>query len=194
MRQVTVEAHISASREEIFDFVADLAARPAYTDHYLDDYRLARVNAYGQGAAARFVLHAPFAKEYAELEITEADRPRRIVERVRVGRLGRSHSLAVYEFASEAGGVCHVELTTYSVPGTLVDALKQMGAPRWIRRQTKTALERLRLIFEEPPAAPLARATIAAYEPLKAPRFGLHPGDDPAHPPGLRPSGASPSA
>jgi uncharacterized protein YndB with AHSA1/START domain len=194
MRQVTVEAHISASREEIFDFVADLAGRPAYTDHYLDDYRLARVNPYGEGAAARFVLHAPFAKEYAELELTEADRPRRIVERVRVGRLGRSHSLAVYEFTPEPGGVTHVELTTYSEPGTPFDALRQMGAPGWIRRQTKTALERLRLIFEEPPAAPLARATIAAYEPLTAPRFGLHPGDDPAHPPGVRPSSASRSA
>jgi hypothetical protein len=174
MRQVTVEAHISASREEIFDFVADLAGRPAYTD--------------------RFVLRAPFGKEYAGLEITEADRPRRIVERVRVGRLGRSHSVAVYEFAAEAGAVTHVELTTYSEPATLADALKQIGAPRWIRRQTKTALERLRMIFEEPPAAPLARVTIAGYEPLKAPRFGLHPGDDPAHPPGLRPSGASRSA
>jgi uncharacterized protein YndB with AHSA1/START domain len=194
MRQVTVEAHISAPRERIFDFVADLAGRPAYTDHYLDDYRLARVNPYGKGAAARFVLHAPFAKEHAGLEITEADRPRRIVEEVRVGRLGRSRSLAVYEFTPEAGGVTHVELTTYSEPATAVDALKQLGAPGWIRRQTKTALERLRMIFEEPPPAPLARATIAGYEPLKAPRFGLHPGDDPAHPPGLRPSGASRSA
>src|SRR4051794_14352230 len=101
MRQVTVEAHISAPREEIFDFVADLAGRPAYTDHYLEDYRLARVTPYGEGAAARFLLRAPFSKTYAELELTEFDRPRRIVEELRVGRLGRSRSLAVYDFTPE---------------------------------------------------------------------------------------------
>ena len=43
VRQVTVDTHISAPREQVFDFVTDLAGRPAYTDHYLDDYRLARV-------------------------------------------------------------------------------------------------------------------------------------------------------
>jgi uncharacterized protein YndB with AHSA1/START domain len=191
MRQVTVSAHISAPREQVFDFVADLAARPAYTDHYLDEYRLARVNPYGHGAAARFLLHAPFGKEYAELEVTECDRPRRIVEAVRVGRRGRSRSLAVYDFTAEAGGVTHVELTTYSEPATPIDSLKQMGAPRWMRRQTKTALDRLRQIFEEPSEAPLARATIAGYEPLKAPRFGLHPGSDPAHAPAPGAPGAS---
>ena len=41
-----------------------------------------------------------------------------------------------------------------------------------MRRQTKKALERLRMIFEEPPSGPLKRATIAGYEPRKAPRFG----------------------
>jgi len=194
MRQVTVEAHISAPREQVFDFVADLAGRPAYADHYLDDYRLARVNPYGQGAAARFVLHAPFAKEHAELEVTECDRPRRIVEEVRLGRLGRSRSLAVYEFTPEAGGVTHVELTTYSDPATPIDALRQAGVSRWVRRQTKTALERLRRIFEEPPEAPLARVTIAGYEPEKAPRFGLHAGSDPAQGPMPGASGASRSA
>ena len=51
----------------VFDFVSDLAARPAYTDHYMRDYRLARVNPVGVGAAARFQLKAPLAKQYAEL-------------------------------------------------------------------------------------------------------------------------------
>ena len=180
MRQVTAETYISAPREQVFDFVSDLAGRPAYTDHYLDDYRLARVNSSGKGAAARFRLNAPFAKEYAELEIREADRPRRIVEEVKVGRLGRSRSLAEYEFTPETGGGTRVRLTTYSDPGTPLDALKQMGAAGWMKRQTKTALERLRMIFEEPPERPLLRASIAGYDPLKAARFGVHTGADPA--------------
>jgi uncharacterized protein YndB with AHSA1/START domain len=183
VRQVTVSTVISAPREEVFDFVCDLAARPAYTDHFMRDYRLARVDPVGPGAAARFQLRAPLAKEYAELQIMEADRPRRIVEEIRVGRRGRNRSVAVYEFIVDGGGVTRVELTTYSEPATIIDRVKELGAAAWIRRQTKKALERLRLIFEEPPRGELKRATIAGYEPEKAPRFGAHTGMDPSRAP-----------
>jgi uncharacterized protein YndB with AHSA1/START domain len=183
MREVTVSAVITAPREEVFDFVCDLAGRPAYTDHYMHDYRLARVNPVGMGAAARFRLRAPLAKEFAELEIREVDRPRRIVEELRVGRRGRNRSLAVYDFISQSGGVTRVELTTYSEPATVLDRLKEIGAAGWVRRQTKKSLERLRMIFEEPPKDPLKRATIAGYEAAKASRFGAATGMDPARAP-----------
>jgi uncharacterized protein YndB with AHSA1/START domain len=183
VRQVTVDTHISAPREDVFDFVADLAGRPAYTDHYLEDYRLARVNPVGKGAAARFRLKAPLASEYAELQIKEADRPRRIVEEIKVGRRGRNRSVAVYDFSRESPSLTRVALTTYSEPATSIDRLKEIGAAWWIRRRTKTALERLRMIFEEPPSEPLKRATIAGYEAAKAARFGAHTGMDPARAP-----------
>src|SRR5919108_2131899 len=182
MRQVTVDVHISEPREDVFDFIADLAGRPAWTDHYLKDYRLARPNPFGLGAAARFILRAPFAREYVELAIVECERPRRIVEEARVGRRGRNRSVAVYEFAETAGGLTHVELTTYSEPATRVDRMREIGAAGWIRRNTKAALERLRLGFEDPPARPLARVSVAGYEPLKAARFGGPTGMDPARP------------
>lgn len=182
MRQVTVDAFISAPREQIFDFVNDLAARPAFTDHYLDDYRLARVHTVGVGAAARFQLKVPFGKQYAELTIVEVDRPRRIVESVAIGRRGRNRGLAVYEFVQEQGGT-RVELTTFAEPATIFDRRHDIGAAGWMRRRTRTALDRLRAIFEEPPKEPLARATIAGYEPAKAARFGVHPGADPARAP-----------
>jgi uncharacterized protein YndB with AHSA1/START domain len=182
MRQVTVGTHISAPREAIFDFVADLAARPAYTDHYLSDYRLARANPYGKGAAARFRMSAPLGSQYAELELKELDRPRRIVEELRLGRLGRTRSVAVYDFTPEAGGTTRVELTTYSEPATLIDRLKELGAAAWVRRQSKMALERLRKVFEEPPDGELLRATVAGYEAPKAARFGARTGMDPSRP------------
>jgi uncharacterized protein YndB with AHSA1/START domain len=180
MREVSVSKIISADREAIFDFVSDLAGRPAYADHYLRDYRLARVNSVGEGAAARFQVKAPFAKEYAELQVKEVDRPRRIVEELAVGRRGRNRFLALYDFSQEAPGVTRVELTTYGEPATVVDRLKQIGAAGWMKRQTAKQLERLRMIFEEPPKEPLKRATIAGYEPSKAPRFGAPSGTDPA--------------
>jgi len=180
MREVRVATYIAAPRGEVFDFVADLAARPAYTDHFLADFRLARANSKGKGAAARFILRTPLAKEYAELQITEADRPRRIVEELRVGRLGRNRSLAVYDFAPAPGGNTRVELTTYGEPATAIDRLKQIGAAGSVKRKTKKALERLRKIFEEPQEAPLARVTVAGYEQSKAARFGARPAGTPA--------------
>lgn len=180
MRQVTVSTVISAPRAEVFDFVSDLAARPAYTDHYLYDYRLARVNPVGEGAAARFRLDLPLAKEYAELQVEEVDRPRRIVEAIRVGRRGRNRSLAVYDFTPESSGVTRVELTTFSEPATLADRIKEIGAAGAVRRRTKRSLERLRKIFEEPRREPLKRATIAGYDAAKAARFGAATGMDPA--------------
>jgi uncharacterized protein YndB with AHSA1/START domain len=175
MREITVSTIISAPREAVFDLVSDLALRPSYSDHYLDDYRLARVDSVGLGAAARFRLDAPMANEYAELTITKADRPRQIIEELRVGRRGRSRAVAVYDFSRESGNATRVELTTYSEPATMVDRFRQFGAPSWMRRKTKKALERLRMIFEEPDRVELKRATIAGFEPEKAARFGVHP-------------------
>ncbi len=183
MRQVTVNTHISAPREALFDFVSDLAARPAFMDHFLKDYRLARVNPVGQGAAARFRLRAPMSNQYAELRIERMDRPRQIVEELRVGRRGRNRSVAVYDFAQEGPNLTRVELTTYSEPATMVDRFREIGAAWWVRRRTKKALERLRGIFEEPRSEPLERATIAGYEAAKAARFGAHTGMDPARAP-----------
>lgn len=173
MRPFTVHTSIAASREEVFDFVGDLAGRVAYSDHYVKDLRLTRPRSTGVGAAARFRLEAPLASTWCEIVIAESDRPRRIVERGRVWRAGRTPAVAVYEFVPDVHGVTRVELTVWTEPATHVDSLKEaMGTRGWLRRQTKTALERLRLVFEEQREAPLARVGVAGYEPLKSPRFG----------------------
>jgi len=180
MREVSVSTVISAPREEVFDFVCDLAARPSYSDHYMKDYRLARVQPVGVGAAARFKLDRLLSNDYAELTITTVDRPRQIIEEIRVGRRGRNRSVAVYDFTRESPSVTRVELTTFSEPAMLVDRLKEIGAAGWVRRKTRKALDRLRMIFEEPDRVELKRATIAGYEPEKAARFGAYAGMDPA--------------
>jgi uncharacterized protein YndB with AHSA1/START domain len=180
MREVTVSTTISAPREQVFDAVSDLSLRPSFTDHFMEDYRLARVQPVGVGAAARFKLDLPLANEYAELTITKADRPRQIIEELRVGRRGRNRSVAVYDFTRESAQVTRVQLTTFSEPATFIDRLKEIGAAGWVRRKTGKALDRLRLMFEEPDRAKLKRASIAGYEPEKAARFGAYAGMDPA--------------
>ncbi|HEV2075781.1 MAG TPA: SRPBCC family protein [Thermoleophilaceae bacterium] len=173
MRPFTVHTSISAPREEVFDVVGDLAQRVGWCDHYMRDFRLARARSTGVGAAARFELDAPLASTWCEVTIEVYDRPRRIVERCRLWRRGRTPAAAVYELLRDVHGSTRVELTVWSEPATRIDALKEsLGGRRWLRRQTKRALERLRSAVEGEREEPLPRARIAGYEPLKAPRFG----------------------
>ena len=174
MGRVTVSEVIQAPPEEIFDLVADLSARPAFADHYLKDFRLARANPRGLGAAARFLFDRPFFNDRAEIAITEAERPRRIVEEGGIGRRGRSRLTSVYEFTSEPGGETRVELTTAVEATTGVDRARLRGLDRWLRRHSKKALERLRRIFEQLPDGALERVRVAGHEPHTAPRFGAH--------------------
>jgi uncharacterized protein YndB with AHSA1/START domain len=172
MRPIRAHVTISAPRNEVYDLVADLAARVAWCDHYQRDYRLTRPRSYGEGAAARFQVRAPLNKTWVEVSIVEAARPRVVRERLRLGRLGRTPGFAEYTF-EPLGGATRVELVLWTEPATRIDAFKEsLGGRRWLKRQTKTSLGRLRKIFEERPEAPLARATIAGYDPAKAARFG----------------------
>jgi hypothetical protein len=81
-----------------------------------------------------------------------------------------------WELSREGSGLTRVEVTLVWDPGTPREVFKEkFGSRRWTRRQLKTALERLRVIFEEQPDAPRARASIAGFEPLRSPRFGASP-------------------
>jgi uncharacterized protein YndB with AHSA1/START domain len=176
MLPVTVNASISAPREEVYDYLADLALRPAFCDHYLKDYRLAHPRSKGVGAAARYLIDAPFGKQWMEVSIEEADPPRLIVERAHGGHNLRTKGGVTWELTRAGSGLTRVEMTSWTEAGTARERVKErLGMHRWMVRQSKTALERLRLIFEEDSGEPLAHATVAGYEPLKAPRFGASP-------------------
>ncbi len=187
MLSVTVHAHISAPREQIYDLLADLSARPAFSDHHVKDFRLANPVPTGKGAAARYKLESPFNTHWVETTIAEAERPHRIVEATHGGRNGRTRGEIAYDLSRVSDTLTRVEMSIISEPGTPREAFKnRFGQRRWLKRQAKTSLERLRMIFEEPPSEPLARATVAGWEPSKGPRFGTS--SRPVADPGSRPA------
>jgi uncharacterized protein YndB with AHSA1/START domain len=173
MRPIRAHITVSAPRERVYDLVADVASRPAWCGHYQREFHLTRPNAVGSGAAARFKVKAPFNKTWVELAIVEADRPRTVRERLRLSRLGRTPGWVEYELSPVGAGATRVDLVLWTEPATRLDAFKEsLGARRWLRRQVKKSLNRLRAILEERSDAPVARAAIAGYEPTKAARFG----------------------
>src|SRR5579871_1635240 len=81
---ITVTTTISRPREEVFEYLADIANHPEFTDHYLTDWRLTRVDPYGTGAGARFRVKAPLNRfSWADVTLAELQPPYKIVERGR---------------------------------------------------------------------------------------------------------------
>jgi hypothetical protein len=146
---------VDAPREAVFDFLCDLSVRPSWTGHFATDFRLAREQPAGRGAAARFWVDAPGGIRYMETVIAEAERPRLVVEHGRGGRLDRTLVHAAWELSEGSGGVTDLTLTFWTEPGSPLDRIGELLlAKRWWRRNWKRAMRQLRELVEsggEPP-------------------------------------------
>ena len=162
MDPVSVSIVIGRPREEIFDYLADIANHPEFVDHFIDDFHLTREDSVGRGAGARFHVKAPFQRfSWMGVQFIEVDRPWRIVEAGRGGKYNRIRSLATYSLEPGPDGTTRVELTFETVPATPTDRIMELvGARSWTRRQHARALRRLRSILEEGTRRG-ARATVA---------------------------------
>jgi uncharacterized protein YndB with AHSA1/START domain len=152
MDPVTVSIVVDRPREQVFDYLQDIANHPGFTDHYLRDWHLTRIDSVGRGAGARFRVKVPgpgarFA--WGDVTFVEVDRPHRIVEVGRTGKGNRVRTLGVYELAPGASGTTRVQFTLQTEPAKLSDRLLEgFGARGWMRRQNARALRRLRTILE----------------------------------------------
>ena len=89
MGPASSRVEIDVPRELIFELVVDLACRSSFTDHFISDFHLTRIESGGVGAGARFRVHLPLNSAWMETTIVEADPPHRIIEHGRGGRDNR---------------------------------------------------------------------------------------------------------
>jgi uncharacterized protein YndB with AHSA1/START domain len=148
---VTVEVIIARPREEVFEYLADIANHAEFTDHFLVDWRLTREDSYGVGAGARYRITAPLNRfAWADSTITDLEPPRLIVQRGRTGKFNRNLTREVYELEDAAGGTTRVAYTIETKPRLPSDRLMEaIGGRGWRRRKSAKALRRLRSILEE---------------------------------------------
>jgi uncharacterized protein YndB with AHSA1/START domain len=148
---VTVSIVVSAPRDRVFDYLQDIANHPEFTDHYLVDWHLTRIDSVGRGAGARFRVKAPGSRfSWADVTFAEVDRPYRIVEVGRTGKNNRIRTLGVYELSPAEAGTTRVRFTLETVPATFSDRLMEgFGARGWMRRRNARAMRRLRAILED---------------------------------------------
>jgi uncharacterized protein YndB with AHSA1/START domain len=147
---ISVEVTIARPREEVFEYLADIANHAEFTDHYLVNWHLTREDSYGVGAGARYKVRAR-GKRYtwADSTITELAAPRLIVERGRTGKFNRNLTRGVYELDERSGGSTRVTFTLETKPKLLSDRIQEIGSRGWLKRKNRKALSRLRSILEE---------------------------------------------
>jgi uncharacterized protein YndB with AHSA1/START domain len=147
MRPVSATITIDVPRERVFDLLCDLAVRPAFTDHFIDEYRLTRVEPVGTGAAARFRL----GKLWMDSAIEVTERPHLVREEGRGGRVNRLGVFTVWELAEgPSDSSTEVTLSFWTEPSTFFDRLSdRLRSHRGLRRNWKRALVRLRALAEE---------------------------------------------
>ena len=151
MEPITVTTTIARPREEVFEYLADIANHPEFTDHYLVDWHLTREDAYGTGAGARFRIKAPLNRfSWADMTVADLQAPFKIVQRGRGGKYNRIRMLTTYTLQPGSSGTTRVQYTAETVPALLSDRLMEvLGGRAWTKRQAGKAMRRLRSILEE---------------------------------------------
>ncbi len=151
MDPTTISVTVARRREEVFEYLADIANHPEFTDHFLVDWHLLREDTYGEGAGARFRIKIPFNRfDWADASFIEVEAPYRIVERGRTGKYNRIRTLGEYRLTPLAAELTKIEFTFESEAGNLADRIMEsFGARSWLRRKNRRALRRLRTILEE---------------------------------------------
>lgn len=169
MRPVNATTTIDAPRERVFGLITDLSARPAFTDHFLFDLRLARVDPVGVGAGARFRLGK--SGPWMDTTIEAAEPPHLVRERGHGGRANRVGVFCVWELAPGADpDGCEVTVTFWTEPANVFDRLRELFvSKRRLRRGWQRALDRLRDLAEA--EGPVERVRVAGGDRLPASAF-----------------------
>src|SRR3954447_24208326 len=152
MDPVSASITIDRPREEVFDYLADIANHAEFSDHYLTDWRLTRIESYGRGAGARFKIDAPLDRYgWGDMTFIEVERPYRIVAAGRAGKFNRNKTWTEWRLEPEGPSTTRVEVTTESEPALPTDKLMEALTRRrgWFRRGLNRSLRRLQSILEE---------------------------------------------
>ena len=140
MKPVRVSIDVPQAREDVYDFLDVLANHELFTDHMFRDWRC-EGPAGGVGAKARVTAVAAGRTEALDMEVIEAERPTRNVER-NAGASGRV-ATGTYTLAGLPGGGTRI---TFESAWLRVPRSEALAAPlvrAVLRRGNKRAMERL---------------------------------------------------
>ena len=155
MGPISVSTTIDAPRERVFVLLIDLGIRPSFTDHFMTELRLERLDPVGVGAAARFRLRD--SNHWFDSVIDATEPPYMVRERGQTGRSNRVPTFTVWELAEgPSPDGCEATVTFWTEPAAHIDrARERLIRGSRLRRDFKRALVRLRGLAEgDPPRRP----------------------------------------
>jgi hypothetical protein len=141
MRQVRVSIDVPQSREEVYDFLDVLSNHEPFTSHMMRDWSF-EGPARGVGAKAKVTAFAGGHTESIAIEVIEAERPSRNVER-NIGAGGRRVGTGTYTLAELPGGGTRV---TFEYAWQKAPVSEMLAAPvirAMSRRGNQRAMDRL---------------------------------------------------
>lgn len=145
MGPVSAEVEIDVPRERAFAFIADLANRLSFTDHFVSGFHLTRIGSTGVGAGARFRFDVPLHRLWVDSTVVELDAPHRIVEHGLGGRANRMPSTTVWELTGAPGSLTRVRVSFWTEPSHVERAREALvAASGRYERGWREALRRLR--------------------------------------------------
>lgn len=147
MKPVTVSVDVPNDREEVYAFLDVLANHEPFTDHMLVDWELSGPRT-GVGAKVNAKVRTPGSNEIVEIEVKDADPPRRIVEES-VSAGGKRRTRGTYTLDELPGGGTRIsfELEWLEAPRN-----ERMVAPlmrAFMRRANGRAMRRLAKLLRE---------------------------------------------
>jgi uncharacterized protein YndB with AHSA1/START domain len=151
MEPITLTTTIAKPREEVFEYLADVANHSEFSDHCMVDWHLTREDSYGRGAGARFRVKSRFDRfSYGDITLAELEPPARIVATGRGGRFNRIRTSSSWTLEDAGRGRTKVTFQTQSTPALKSDELmeKLLRLRNATTRCHERALERLRSILE----------------------------------------------
>jgi uncharacterized protein YndB with AHSA1/START domain len=149
---VSASVTIDRPREEVFAYLADVANHAEFSDHYMTNWRLTRIDSVGRGAGARFRVGVPLQRfDWGDMTLVAVDPPRRIVALGRYGKFNRIKTTGIWTLEPSGGGGTDVEYMIESEPALPTDRIVETlsGQRRYYKRKVRKAMRRLQEILEE---------------------------------------------
>jgi uncharacterized protein YndB with AHSA1/START domain len=141
VKPVTVSVTVPTPREEVYDFLDVLANHEAFVDHLLIDWSYSGPRR-GVGARARARTRAPASQDWIDIEVVEAERPKRIVEED-VGAKGRRRTRGTYLLEELAGGGTGISFELAWLEAPRLERVMGPLGRAFVRRANAKALRRL---------------------------------------------------
>lgn len=142
MRPVTVSTDVPQTPEQVYDFLDVMAHHERFTDHYLTNWRYSGPDS-GVGSAATVTVALGGTRADVTIEVVDAERPLRIVER-NISAAGRRRAHGTYDIAPlPAGAGSRISFTYAWERAPLTDRLLAPAVRATMRRANRTVMRRL---------------------------------------------------